>query len=390
VDIKAWVDWLRREGSLPVPPDTGDAPRDLLGALSKHDALIAELVAGLGRAEAQWTPTWRTRDLPNTLFEIRLPHYQPTRELVIMLCLRATAAARAGDAAKAHESLMIALRIARANLNDPLLISTLIAAAQTGQVCDAVWEACAAGAGSAGAFRALEGELSRLDFSAALLGAFRGEMAASSGAVQWLKQSRDPRMISLFEGTSSEGGALEWMAMKFTPGGWFDANTATIVQLEHDYIVKPLREEGFSRLFQDQQEFEKQLKQRKTAFKLDSILACQLLPAVEKVGYKVADTQGLVNQTITACVLECYRLEHGGYPDSLEGLKRSDGRPLPRDVVTGEPIGYRKTPDDKYELSSSGFDHAKGAWQRAREKKGPEGNAFFDRVIRRLWNYPQK
>src|SRR5207244_3325378 len=139
-DLPAWAAWLRKEGSLPVPPDSGDAAREVRAALSKHDALVAELAAGLDRAEAQWTPEWKTRELPDTLFEIMLPHYQAAQELVAMLALRATAAARTGDSAKAHESLLIALRLARASLNDPMLISTLVACTQTAQVCGAVWE----------------------------------------------------------------------------------------------------------------------------------------------------------------------------------------------------------------------------------------------------------
>ena len=180
------------------------------------------------------------------------------------------------------------------------------------------------------------------------------------------------------------------MAMKFTPGGWFDANAATIVQLEHDYIIKPLREGGLATMLRDQKEFERQIKQRRTEFKFDSILACLLLPAVQRVGNRTAEAQCLVNQALTACVLERYRIDHGGYPDSLEGLKRADGRPLPRDVITGEPMGYRKTPDGKYEISSSGFERAEDARRRARENKGAGSAPFFDEVIRRLWNYPGK
>ncbi len=76
VDLKSLADSLRTEGSLPMLADSGNPARDVLAALSKHDAIFQELAAGLSRPEAQWTPEWRTRELPGMLFFRRAPALQ--------------------------------------------------------------------------------------------------------------------------------------------------------------------------------------------------------------------------------------------------------------------------------------------------------------------------
>ena len=56
VDLKAWADLLREDGTLPMPADSGNAARDLLAGLSKYDPIVQELTAGLNRPHARWTP----------------------------------------------------------------------------------------------------------------------------------------------------------------------------------------------------------------------------------------------------------------------------------------------------------------------------------------------
>jgi hypothetical protein len=107
-DLKAWADWLRTDGMPPAPRETSDTGRDVLSAFARDGALIHELAQGLGRPYSQWTPAWSSRPLPDLLG----PHFTQltaTQRLVFMLCLRAAAAARIGDAVTAHQSLLIAV-----------------------------------------------------------------------------------------------------------------------------------------------------------------------------------------------------------------------------------------------------------------------------------------
>lgn len=378
-DLKAWADWLRKEGSLNLPPDSGDAARDVLAALSKHDAFIGELTSALNRPEAQWTPPWRTRELPPIIFDVPLPHFQPVQGVTQMLCLRAIAAARSGEAARAHESLLIALRLARASLNDPFMIGLLVAMAQIQQIHHAIWEVCEVHAGSADNFRRLQDELARLDLHAALLRAFRAELAGGTSAVMWMKQQRDVRLFGVMAGID-DAGHVSWperLIVKGIPAGWFDMNAATMVQLELVHVLKPLREGGLKALCDDTG-FEHELKRRKGSMRLDSIMACLFFPAIAQIGTRSVHVQCQVDEAIAACALERWFTEHQGYPDSLDLVNRAGEKPIPLDLLSVKPMGYRITPGGRYALWCVGFDRADDGGKRVLDEKQPEKTKFND------------
>ena len=190
-DLNAWRAWLREAGLLKSPSDSENPALDVLHGLLSHEDVFTELAMGLNRPIAQWTPAWRTRELPETmLVAISLPHYKTSQTVVNSLQLRAWAAARAKDAAKAHESLQIMARLSEANANDPFLIGLLVSMAGTAQMANALWEVCDAQVGSVDDFTRLEKALGSIDYKRSMLRAWRGELAASVDAVQSLKKSR--------------------------------------------------------------------------------------------------------------------------------------------------------------------------------------------------------
>jgi len=141
IDLKAWAEWFRKDDPERAPAGSTDAEA-VRGGLSRNDALIAELAAGLQRPKSQWTPAWRERDLPEYLFEITLPHYHVAQSLAQMLSRRSALEARSGDAAKAHEAVQICVRINEANTKEPFLIGALVMASESVMITGAVWESC--------------------------------------------------------------------------------------------------------------------------------------------------------------------------------------------------------------------------------------------------------
>jgi len=393
MDMKTWADWLRKEYSAPVPPDPGGPAKDVLAALSKNDGLIDELAAGLSRPESQWTPAWRTRALPDALFTIALPNYSVSQALIPMLCLRGAAAARAGDAAKAHESVLIAARLNQAYMQEPLLIGTLVGCGGATLINSAVWELCDAHAGTAEEFRTLQEVLSQFDFRAALLYAERGEMAGGANMMEYLKRPGDVASLA------SLGRDDEWMsrllsAVRFMPDGWLDASAARITEWNLDYCIKPLRDQGLMEMRAKEMELNALIARRKTEvyWHLDELMADIAMPATLGVTSKVIYIQSVVNEAIAACALERYRIEHGSYPDTLEAANRPGEKSIPLDVVTGKPMGYRKTPDGMYALwcvSLSGTDHG---GTRVLDAKNPGSTRFSDATYAGdwVWDFPAK
>jgi hypothetical protein len=62
--------------------------------------------------------------------------------------------------------------------------------------------------------------------------------------------------------------------------------------------------------------------------------------------------QNSLRLAVTACALERHRLAHGGYPASLVELVPAFLAAVPADVFTGQPLGYTRTPDGGFKLTS--------------------------------------
>ncbi len=396
-DLKAWAEWLRQEGSLNVPEDSGNAARDLLGALARHDAVVQELASGLNRSKAQWTPEWKTRELPEMLFAFPLPHYTSTRNTNHTLVLRATAAARAGEVAKAHETALIMGRLAQADLHDPVIIGFLVAAIDIQYLAIVTWELCDAQVGTTEDFTRLEATLSVLDFHRSALRAMRSEMAGSVESLLSLK--RNPaNVFSLVQVTIDDALTNDTMLGKFAghaiPLNFFDASAAVLAEQEFKHLIKPLRDQSWRETRQASQDWEKELvdMKRKVWAHPTHIMVCLIAPALSNIVNRAVYTQTLVNQTAIACALERHRIEKGSYPESLDAVKLFDGKPLPLDVMNDNPMSYRKTADGKYALWSVGFDGKDDGGKRVLDKMKPESTRFSDEKYLGdwVWDFPAK
>jgi hypothetical protein len=391
-DLKAWADWLRKAGTQPTPPEAGNPAHDVLTALSGNDALVAELAEGLSRPESQWTPAWKTRELPENLASILLPHLDVSRRLARMLCLRSTAAARAGDAETAQQSLLIAARLNQAGTQEPFLISVLVACAQSAGIHGAVWELCDSHAGTAEDFRELQEALSRMDYRAAYLNAGRAELAFGASVLEYLKRIRVPVPDAVAMGNKPQPPAWVRSIFHLVPEGWYDANAATISTLNFEYCVKPLRDGGFPELLSRQEGMQATIDEwhLHPLRHLDAFMAFQMFPAFVNVTSKVIYTQSVENEAIAACALERYRIEHGAYPDTLEAANRPGEKSIPLDVIAGKPMGYRKTPDGRYILWCVAFNGVDHGGRRVLDPKNAQNTKFGDPSYQGdwVWDFP--
>jgi hypothetical protein len=382
---------LRKEGSLPAPPDSGNPARDVLAALSGNDALVSELALGLSRPESQWTPAWKTRVLTEPLYNTLLPHYSVAKGLITMLCVRSAAAARAGDAAKAQESLLIALRLNQAYVREPFLIGTLVACADSAVISGAVWELCDAHSGTAEDFRALQEALSKFDYRASYLYARRCELADNADAIAYMERTRDLSLLQQINFGPTQNGVVS-AALRIIPDGWFDGNLAAIAGWNFNYAIKPLRDAGFPEMLAKQKELEALLIEQKSELYRHpgESLALIAEPSLTAANSRVVYAQSIVNEAIAACALERYRIEHNTYPDTLEAANHAGETSIPLDIISGNPMGYRKTADGRYALWCVSFDGNDHGGERVLDEKKPENTKFSDPKYAGdwVWDFP--
>ncbi len=379
-DLKAWAEWLRKDGSVPMPADSGNAAQDLVTGLTKYGPVVSELTSGLDRAQAQWTPEWKNREMPDWLFGLQMPHITAIRAINRTLALRSTAAARAGDSTRAHAEILVMTRIAQANLNDPLLVGMLVGAADTATICGSTWELCATHSGTAQDFAKLESAISSLDFHRATLRAFRGEMAACVNSLQSLKRNPSTAlgMILLNGEESPTKASPASIAMRAVPLGFFDASAAVMADQEFKYLIKPLRDHGWREALDSSAEHMKVIMDVKEKIWThpEYMMAVLMTPAMSSTIHNAIYAQSITNQAVIACALERHRIKNGSYPDSLDSLKLTNGKPLPLDVMNDKPMGYRKTPDGAYMLWSVGIDGKDDGGKRVLDNKNPEDTKF--------------
>lgn len=392
-DLGAWRDWLLKAGVAKDLAKSNNPARDLLNALSPNEPLFAELAAGIDRPHSEWTPAWRTRELPENLFTVTMPHYNASMALNHPLALRAKAAAHVGDAVRAHQSLQIMARLSEANSNDPFLIGLLVAATNSGVMIDALWEVCDAQVGSAADFEVLESLLASTDFKLATLRALRAEMAAGLNTMQFMKTKRDASIVAMMNGMEKpKSDAVALLIDRLLPSGFFDGSSAVLMERELDTMIKPMHDQGWMAAIESvaKRDAETEKERKQIYLHPYSIVASLMVPAFSSVIQRAAYTQCLVDQATIACALERHRIDKGAYPDSLAGVTQSNGKPLPLDALSRKPMGYRKSENGKYKLWCVGFDGKDDGGKRVLDEKKPEATKFADKNYKGdwVWDFP--
>jgi hypothetical protein len=87
-----------------------------------------------------------------------------------------------------------------------------------------------------------------------------------------------------------------------------------------------------------------------------------------------------------ACALDRYHLAHGQYPDALDALVPRFIETIPRDIIGGQPLHYRRTDGGQFLLYSVGWNETDDGGQVALKKDGAIDTGQGDWV----WRYPGK
>ncbi|MEZ0275092.1 MAG: type IV pilin protein [Roseimicrobium sp.] len=388
LELREWADWFRKIGH-PMPvTDPDNVAREVLGALSYQDAAMVEMAAALDRPVSRLVPDWRLGPLPDPLLLRQMPHLSALQNLATGLGLRAKAAAQAGECSKAHEASLCLARIAEASCQEPHVIGLLVGITFTSILADATWELGTAHCGTAEDFLRLQRALEKFDIRRDAVRAFKEEVAANVDSIFYVQRHRKFPDFPLGVGGSEWDTAekLLWLI----PEGWFESNAAHVAMLNLDHIVRPLRDHGWATALAEGDRLEARLKAAKAEiwWHPDMIVAVLSLPAFSRFVDRATYTQCQLDRAIIACALERFRLEHGTYPNALAELARAGEKPLPLDILSGNPMGYRKTDDGRYVLWAVGFDRSDDGGYR------PKGDGRTDKPTRRnyrgdwVWTYP--
>lgn len=371
IDLKAWAVALKegtnagnREVAQPVANSlsASQATNDVLASLAEYDPVIEELRAASGRPYSRFNLKY---DFPNPA-AVLLPHLAVIKRISQLLQLRACAELTAGktDAALVDVNLMFYLT--DSIRDEPILISHLVRIAESQILLPPLAQGIAEHRWSDAQLAGFEERLAKFDFLADGRRALEGERVVFGGAIiDYFRTSPHQLRIMDSVGLSpgdQPGGGFDAISAIYllAPGGWLNFEKVNYHRAFEDYLL-PVFDPSSRKVSPEavrsaNARLDQLLKHRgPSMFLRHQFFIAFLLPAVSKSIQRSVYAQTALDEAAVACALERYRLARGAYPGSLDALAPQYIAKVPRDIITGEPLKYRRTDDGQYVLYSVGW-----------------------------------
>ncbi len=333
------------------------AAKAVLAALQRCDPVLSEL-----RTASQQRPQCRfnLRYDDENPASVLLPHLGVLKGCVRILTLRAGAELTLGQTDPALDDLDLVFYLTDAVHAEPFLISHLVRCAEAQLALQPVWEGLADRRWSDAQLQHLQRRLQRFDFLADARFALRGERAFGNGIFVYVRNHpRGYSDLGMAEvGNESESSVVD-LLVTLMPRGWFYLEQLNYNRLFTQWIEPGLDVPGRrvypQILAENEAAIGKSLSPGLALLTQHRILSAMLLPALTRACQRFAYAQTMLDEAALACALERYRLANGHYPDSLSELTPKFMAELPPDIITGEPLKYRRADHDRFVLYSVGW-----------------------------------
>jgi hypothetical protein len=238
-----------------------------------------------------------------------------------------------------------------------ILVSAMIEVAIAGLYSDVVKDGLAAGRWQEEQLPAIEKQLATMDLFRVYSDSIRfGERGHAMFVLETSSRTKLARLFAVHKsGTESPWLTKQGAFLLLCPQGWLRQNQRFGAHLEQMLLdavdsdrhrVDPIK----------MALFEANAKSESRGIAPYSFLGTQMVPNLVRATQVVARNQILIDLARIACGLEQYRRKHGGYPETLAALRPAFLDSIPNDSITGEPLSYRRTTDDRYLLYSVGWD----------------------------------
>ena len=370
IDLRAWeAAFSKDSNSAALPAASKNSPSSLeasanvpaarvLAALGESEPVIEELRAASLRPHSRFNIRYDNDDPVGVL----LPHYATLKRVCQVLQLRASAELALGQTSQAFEDINLILRLMDSIQSEPLLIGHLVRIAELHIALQPLAGGLARRQWSEAQLNSFENRLLALNFCADARRALEGERVMFGGAfIDYLEHAPDRVKIfsNLFGGEDHSFGVAP-ILVAAVPHGWFDLEKVNYHRLFEDYMLPavdgPARRVS-PRLCRKAEEHLMAIHEHpfSTVVRRHQVFCGLLLPALSRALERTGFAQSAADSAALACALERYRLSRGQYPDTLQALAPDFIEHLPRDVMTGEPLKYRREPDGRYTLYSVGW-----------------------------------
>jgi hypothetical protein len=353
-----WQGYYRRlaakTNEFPVPPQPGLPAADVLLALSKFDSTIEELRTA-SRLPASRFPLSYDNESPASIL---LPHFGSLRVCVKTLQLRSAAELQNNEAAKALADVRLGLNLTEKVRNEPFLISHLVRLAMLDEMLQPVWEGLANHRWSEEQLAELDASLAGFDFVSDYRLCLLGELGLQTGEIDLVRRHparSDLGMMTDRDGHNTGGSVPAALIVRCIPAGWYYQNEYRCARLTVEGFL-PVADTNRHVFAPDlARQAQETLEQDFRSFSPFTLYEKIMLQAPDNGAKKFAVGQAAADLARTAVALERYRLAHAEFPETLDRLVPTYLVAVPRDVIGGQPLKYRRETGGRFVLYSVGW-----------------------------------
>jgi hypothetical protein len=326
-------------------------------------------------------------------FGMLIPNFVTARACAQMLAQRAHCYLLLGQPEKALNELTLLNDSRRLEEREPTgkpmtLVEAMINVAITGLYVNTIADGFRLHAWQEPQLAALQEQLARIDLPPLVAQSFKCESAAVCRAFE---TTMVRKIISM--ANTPSGGRSFWQTIKdwrihvfdLVPRGWVYQNMATVARLDTRQLDGFDSENG-TILPGKVGELRDELDQMTRHPSPYTYIAVIGVPNTAKAMQTLAYNQTLANEAQIVCALERYHLAQGEYPETLDALVPQFIEKLPRDIIGGKPLHYRRTNDGKFLLYSVGWNETDDGGQVVLKNDGSVDREKGDWV----WQYPAK
>ncbi len=338
--------------SYPATPEPQTPAADVLLALSKYDTNLAVLRAASGRSgmslPLDYSKGW-------FVIEDILPPEEMLFNAAHLLCLRASAELAERRTKGAREDVLLALHLAR------LAGEQFLHQSQSRRMIEyglqPIWEGLATHRWNDQDLAALQKKLAEVDLVSGYRPDVHGETLAMMDLINQLLAFIQGRPSQLDRHMSSDASdhIIGWLAKMLYPVGWLYQDKVWLYRFyqTHDKAL-----DGFAL------RYEAAAKRRaESRWIIDPAMQIAVVPKfrhiIEDNGLAAVTLQIFLNEAVTACALERFRLAHGQYPARLDILVPEYLPQVPTDNLAVPPakLKYVQTPNGGFKIYSVGANH---------------------------------
>lgn len=331
---------------------TGNHPEGVLEGFRSLEAELEQIRQAASRPHSQLV-------LPETYsISLPLPDYVMARTLAQAFSIHAAAEIATTNSAQAFRDARVLHQLSKAVGSQPVLVSAMIhVSISEGMELQVFWEGLRAGVWTEPQLREFQETFASMDLLADVDRGLRGAEWSGLLGIAESCAPREYRALVGVEGSSEPSDSRgRWLrrSVEWGPSGWRYQNLlvhslamqerfSTYSVSKHQIDASGVRSQNAA------------LSVARSAYGPFDLLVAIAMPNVGKALYSVARSQTGIGMASVACALERHRLARGEYPAGLAELGADAATSLPRDIISGRDLRYRRNADGTYLLYGVGW-----------------------------------